>query len=581
MRAGMSNQSIQLRDLGRVQEIAAVLARNGFGQAFTSLGLGKGLAAGGDVEAATKPWARRLRQVLVELGPTFVKLGQVLSTRPDILPQDALVEFQSLQNKVPAMPMDTVRAIVEEELGQPFEAIFSEFDEEPLGSASIAQVHRAVLADGGQEVAVKIQRKGIARTIRSDLHILYSLAQLTEGRLQVPGFYTPTAIVKEFDAAITRELDFHQEAHSIEKFGNLFRDDPAVVAPAVHHRWSTGRLLVMERMQGRPLRQVFGELNRAQGRKVAHLLMDATYKQVFEHGYFHGDPHPGNILLTDKGQLAFIDFGVMGLLTGAMQDTLLNAFTSLVFRDAETLAMTVYRAGGVDERIDLRAFRTELEKKMVEYHGVSLDELADPATLVEVVQLAQQFRINLPAEYAVLARAVGLVEASIRALLPGVDIVSEVTPYAQKLVRHRFSPERVASDAAKFMVQMQGHFRELPTQVNQVLMDLEGGRLSFETRDPEARLLRSEIQMAVQRISLAFFASTVTMGALLFIASWSPNPYGIPLTGLMGIGMLGLGTILFGALGVHVLFASFLGPTAWRNRFVAVWRFFSWRRHDD
>ncbi len=575
----MPGQTIQLRDLGRVQEIAAVLTRNGFGQVFSLLGVGGTLPSVADSDATTRPWARRLRQVLVELGPTFVKLGQVLSTRPDILPADALLEFQSLQNKVPPMDMAVVREILLEELGQPLEAVFSEFDELPIGSASIAQVHRAVLIDGGV-VAVKVQRKGIARTIRSDLHILYSLAQLTEGRIQVPGFYTPSAIVQEFDAAITRELDFHQEAHSIEKFGNYFRDDPMVIAPEVHHRWCTGRILIMELMEGKPLRNVFGELRRSESKRLAHQLMDATFKQVFEFGYFHGDPHPGNILLTPSGKLAFIDFGVMGMLTGGMQDTILNAFTSLVFRDAETLAMTVYRAGGVDDRIDLRAFRAELELKMVEYHGASLDELADPATLVDVIQLAQRYRINLPAEYAVLARAVGLVEASIRALMPGMDIVSEVTPYAQRLIRQRFSPDRVAADAARFMVQMQGHMKELPTQFNQVLMDLEGGRLSFEMRDPEASLLRSEIRMAVQRMSLAFFASTITMGALLFIAAWSPSPFEIPLIGLAGILLLILGGVLFGTLGVHVLFANFLGPTAWRNRFVAVVRFLSWRRRD-
>ncbi|MFT6144114.1 MAG: ubiquinone biosynthesis protein [Myxococcota bacterium] len=573
----MSGQTIQLRDLGRVQEIAAVLTRNGFGQVFSLLGVGSSLPSVADSEATTRPWARRLRQVLVELGPTFVKLGQVLSTRPDILPPDALVEFQSLQNKVPPMDISVVREILLEELGQPLESVFSEFDELPIGSASIAQVHRAVLVDGG-EVAVKVQRKGISRTIRSDLHILYSLAALTEGRIQIPGFYTPSAIVQEFDAAITRELDFHQEAHSIEKFGNYFRDDPLVIAPEVHHRWCTGRILIMELMEGKPLRNAFGELRRSEAKRLAHQLMDATFKQVFEFGYFHGDPHPGNILLTPDGKLAFIDFGVMGMLTGGMQDTILNAFTSLVFRDAETLAMTVYRAGGVDDRIDLRAFRAELELKMVEYHGASLDDLADPATLVDVIQLAQRYRINLPAEYAVLARAVGLVEASIRALMPGMDIVSEVTPYAQRLIRQRFAPDRVAADAARFMVQMQGHMKELPTQFTQVLMDLEGGRLSFEMRDPEASLLRSEIRMAVQRMSLAFFASTVTMGALLFIAAWSPSPYEIPLIGLAGMALLVLGSVLFGTLGVHVLFANFLGPTAWRNRFVAVVRFLSWRR---
>jgi len=514
----MAEQTIQLRDLGRVQEIATVLTRNGFGQVFSLLGLGGKLSSVAEADAPTKPWARRLRQVLVELGPTFVKFGQVLSVRPDILPPDLLAEFQTLQDQVPAMPIGVVRAILLEELGRPMEEVFEAFDEEPVGSASIAQVHRAVLV-GGKEVAVKVQRRGIARIIRSDIHILYSLAALTEGRIAVPGFYTPTAIVKEFDAAITRELDFHQEAHSAEKLRAQLRDMADVFVPEVYHRWCSVRVLVLQLVKGKPLKAVFGTLERNHARRIAHLLMDATYHQVFENGYFHGDPHPGNLFLTDDDQLAYIDFGMMGLLTGAMQDTVLNAFTSMVFRDADTLAMTVYRAGAVDERIDLRLFRADLERKMLEYHGASLEELADPATIVDIIQLAARYRINLPAEYAVLGRAMGLIEGSLRGLLPGLDIVAEVTPYAQRLVRQRFAPERVAADAARLMVQMQGHFRELPTQMNQVLMDLEGGRLSFETRDPDASLLRQEIHMGVLRLSIAALASTVSLGALLFLAA--------------------------------------------------------------
>jgi ubiquinone biosynthesis protein len=559
-----------------VNEISFVLAKNGFGHVLNLVGLTNPLPAGSQT-TETGPFARRVRQALVQLGPTFVKLGQVLSVRPDILPQDVLSEFESLQDRVPPMAESDVRHVLERELGGSMDAVFSDFSYAPLGSASIAQVHAATLNDG-REVAVKIQRRGIERRIRSDIHILYSLAQLLEGRVTVPGLHTPTAVVREFDQAITAELDFLTELRSAERLGRHVADLPGVKVPEVYPRWSTGRLLVMELIDGQRLSDRMREADEAARRDLAHAIMEATYRQVFEYGFFHGDPHPGNLLVTPDGTLAYIDFGVVGTLTGAMQDTLIQAFTSMVFRDAETLALTVYRAGATSGRVDLRAFQAELEKKMVQYFGASLDDLANPTTFMEVIEMCTRFRISLPPEFAVLSRAITLVEAEIRELLPGVDIVEEVRPYAQRLMTRRFSPDRVALDAAKMMVQAQGHFRDLPTHLSQVLMDLEGGQLSIITRDPDAAQMRAEIRLAVLRLSLAALASVTTLGSLLFLAAWSPTPFGVPVFGLVGVFTLGGGLALFGALGIHVFFARFLNFALWRRRALAVLRFFSWRR---
>ncbi len=572
------SKSMQLQDLGRVQEIARVLAANGFGHLLHLVGLVAEVAPANE-EVETAPWARRLRQALTQLGPTFVKLGQVLSVRPDILPEDVLVEFQSLQDRVSPIEPSEVLKVLAEELGQPIEDIFEDFDPNPLGSASIAQVHRARLI-GGQEVAIKLQRPHIERTIRSDLHILYSLAQLLEGRITLPGVFTPTAIIREFDLAITRELDFNQEFGAAEKMGKHFINDKELVIPKVFPRWSTRRLMVMELIHGVPMSAKFIGKATDETRALAHKLMNALYRQTFDHGFFHGDPHPGNILVMDDGRIAFLDFGVTGTLTGAMQDTIITAFTSLVFRDAEALSMCIYRAGATKGRVDLRALRAEIERLMSKYYGASLDDLANPTTLIEVVQIATKFRIDLPAEFAILARTVALVEGQIRNLLPGVDIVEEVRPYATKLMSQRFSPDRVAHDVARAAVQIQGHFRDLPTQVNQLLLDLEGGRVTFVTRDPDAGKLRDELRMGVLRLSLAMLASTVTLGALLFLAAWSPAPFGIPLFGLLGASLTFAGAGLFGVLGVHVLFARFFDLDMWRRRFLSVLRFFSWRREN-
>jgi ubiquinone biosynthesis protein len=261
-----------------------------------------------------------------------------------------------------------------------------------------------------------------------------------------------------------------------------------------------------------------------------------------------------------------------------MQDTLVNAFTSMVFRDAETLALTVHRAGATKGRVDLKAFTDELDRNMTRYYGASLDSMANTATFMEVVELCTRFHISLPPEFAVLSRAITLVESEVRTLLPGVDIVEEVKPYAQRLLARRFSPERVAHDAARLMVHAQGHFRDLPTQLTQMLLDLQSGNIHVVTHDPDADKLREEIRSAVLRLSLAAAASTVTMGSLLFLAAWSPAPLGVPLFGLLGGLFLLAGLALFGALGLHVFFAHFLSLGYWRRLLVSVFRFLRWRR---
>ena len=266
--------------------------------------------------------------------------------------------------------------------------------------------------------------------------------------------------------------------------------------------------------------------------------MEATYRQVFDFGYFHGDPHPGNVLVTPDNRVVLLDFGVTGMLTSAMQETIVNAFTSMVFRDPEMLALTVFRAGATQGRVELREFIEELDRKMVQYHGASLDDLANPTTLMEVVEMCTRFKIGLPPEFAILSRTMTLIEGQIRALLPGIDIVEEVKPYAQRLMAKRFSPEKVAHDAARLVVQAQGHFKDLPTHVNQMLMDLESGNVTIVARDPDAEHLREEIRSAVLRLSMAALASTSTMGAMLFLAAWSPAPAGIPIFGILGAFLL-------------------------------------------
>ena len=570
--------SLHIRDLPRVNEISLVLARNGFGHLLNLMGISSP-SRSGDSEGKRPPFAKRIRQALVDLGPTFVKFGQVLSVRPDILPRSVIEELETLRDHVPSMPEATVRTILEKEFDCPLEEIFTSFDFEPLGSASIAQVHRAQLKEG-TFVAVKVQRAGIVKKIRSDIHLLYSLAQLLEGRLQLPGIHTPVEIVKEFDHALTGELDFLSELRAAERMGRVLEEVDGVHIPTMYAQWSTHRILVMELIEGKSIDRAISELDEETRSRLAHTLMEATYHQVFVAGYFHGDPHPGNILVQEDGTVVFLDFGVTGMLTGSMQDLLVTAFTSLIFRDAENLALTLHRAGAVRERVDLKAFTLSIETKMTEYYGATLDDLNSKATFVDMVNLCTTYGIGLPPEFAVLSRAVTLVEASVRAMLPGVDIVEEVQPYARRLFVSQFSPEKMAEETARWMVQTRGHLKELPTQLTQLLLDLEKGAIQIQTRNPDDRALREEIRIAAQRMSITAVASVTTLASVIVLAAWSPEIWGVPVLGIIALLGFGLGLSLFGMLWGHFLLVDILKPKIWKKRMMELFRFLWWRKEE-
>lgn len=556
---------ISVRDLPRVRDVALTLASHGFGEFARLLG----------IETATsqsdKPFARRVRLALADLGTTFIKLGQVMSVRPDILPEALLKELAELQDNAPPVPFDQVRAIIEEDLHASIADLFESFDETPLACASIAQVHAGVLKDG-RDVAVKVQRPGIAGTLNSDLHILYSLARLVEGQVKLPGLYTPVEIVQEFELALTLELDFLQEARAAERFRANHARMEGVRVPLPYRDLCTRRLLIMERIHGTKLNLVKG--GSEEGKAAMRRLIESWYLQLFEHGFFHGDPHPGNLMVMGKGEICFLDFGLTGTLTGEMQDVMTSVFTGLVFKDAEMVALAVYRAGATAERVDLKAFKGEIQRLMQKYEGASLEDLSQASSLVEFIEVAARYRIQLPREFAVVARAGSIIDGIAKRLLPDEDIVAEVRPYAQRLMTRRLGPDRLGADALRVFQHAQAAFRDLPTQANQLLLDLEQGRVSITTKDPESEELRVEIRHAAIRISLALCALALAVSGTMLIAPWAPAPFGIPLFPIFGFGVCIVALGMFCGLVMHWLFAARIHPREWRRRIVGVVRFF-------
>ena len=558
---------MNIQDLGRLRSMAGVLVRHGFGHLVSLVGI----ESQGEDGSSGQPLGVRLRLALTELGSTYVKLGQVLSLRPDIVPVEVARELEKLQSDVPASDWQEVKALLEIEIGAPIEERFKSFDSEPIACASMAQVHNAVLRDG-TTVVVKVQRPGIREVIRSDLHILYSLAHVLTGQIELPGLYTPHAIVKEFDAALKQELDFFQEAQAAVRFRQLFEKDGEVTAPQIYERYSTSRVLVMERLSGRSISEFKGL--GADSERVLDLLISATYRQVFDFGFFHGDPHPGNVWILDDGRLAFLDFGLTGRLTREMQDTIISLFLGVVFQDAETVSLTLYKAGATEGRVDLRSFKREVDRLMIQFHGMSMAELADRSNLMEFIEIASQYRIQLVAEYTIIARTASMLDGIARDLCPDIDIVEKVTPYAQKLVGNRLSPERLAEDLLRLLKHSQVTLQDVPMQFSQLMTDVESGNLRIQTRIDDMYELQASVGRAGIRTSIAILSASLGVSGAILAGPDLGNIWGVPIGLVFGLCVGSCSLVMFVGLLLHVGLASHLSLHALRRRGMAIIRFF-------
>ena len=505
----------RLEDLGRAREILGVLVKHGFGQLVSGLplhrvpGLGRVQAEGALGESL--PAHERAVRAIEDLGPAFIKLGQMLSTRPDLLPPEWLKAFSRLQDHVPPFPASEAHEVIREQLGARAEDLFASFSDEPVASASIAQVHRARTHDG-RLLAVKVQRPGIEALIRSDLNILYVLAGLLEEQIDL-GVATPQAVVESFDRAITAEADFNLEAHSGESLRQALLGVPGVHVPVVERSLSSRRVLTMEWMEGRNLSAI-GE-TAADPQRVLDALIEATYTQIFVRGLFHGDPHPGNLLVGEDSTLTYLDFGLVGRVTPEMRDTLVALFVAVTFKDAEAIARTLVRAGSAQGRVNLRSLRGEAETLLDRYGNLAFDQQDTGRIAMELLQVAQDHGLQLPQEYAVLARAMATLDGVARTLVPEFDIWEGVRPYAARLARERLDPEELGSDLLRSTLSAANVLKDLPSQVDQVLLDLERGTLQIRAETPGIDRLNATVDRLGRALIFGIGVSSFLVSAAI------------------------------------------------------------------
>src|SRR3984893_2402837 len=550
-----------VKDLQRLREITSVVARHGFGELldrsriWDSLGR-REKAERPDPAAQRASSARRFRDTLAELGPTFIKLGQILSSRPDILPPDFIAELSTLQDRAAPMPLELVLSLIDQglsELGPNGRTQFEWIDPEPLASASIAQVHCARLkpAPGqveGERVVVKVQRPGIEQQIRSDTDLLFYLARFLEGVIEETGIYTPTGIVTEFRNAMLTELDFENEARNIAEFARNHRAPAYVAIPSLHANLSSRTVLTMGELVGVKMSDVLREPARWDCKLLARQILDASFHQLFTDGLFHGDPHPGNVLVLEGNRLGLLDFGLVGRMHKGMQESIILLVLAISLKDPDTVARLLYKAGIPEQRIDLHRFRADIGDLLDNYLGIKLSEIDSGTLLTDLVDLALKYKIKIPKEYAVLSKAAATTEGLLRVLDPDLDVVEAALPYAKQLLFERYNPTSMSGGLLRLLLQLQGFLQDTPQQLSQILMDLEGGKFSVHVRNEELQKVNGSLKALGIVVFMSTMASALIVGAFTLVGRSPPEQGGgttWPLPALVG---LALAAMLFGAV---------------------------------
>ncbi|HEY8432335.1 MAG TPA: AarF/ABC1/UbiB kinase family protein [Sandaracinaceae bacterium] len=538
-----------VRDLGRLRQIVQVLIRHGFGEVVQRTGLGA-LVPGkpkAEIDASKVSTAERIRLVITDLGPSFIKLGQILSTRPDLIPADIIAELKKLQDRVPPVPFAEVKSQIESELGARIEDIFASFEEVPIASASVGQVHRATLHtnDGPKTVAVKVQRPNIKDVIERDIDLLYWLAKAIERSIPESHIYQPVKLVAEFDRAISAELDFGLEADHAIRFAKNFEGNPQIRFPFVYRQASAKRVLTLEYFEGQKIYDAIA--NGFSGERICKTTLGLILQAVFEDGFFHADPHPGNFILMGTPQapvIGVIDLGLVGRLTPQMREKTIDLMIAAVQEDARGIADALYAIGTPTRKIDRRAFEAEVAMLSERYLGKQLRDIEISRLIHDLVGGATKYGLEIPPDFLLVGKALMTIEGVGKEIYPELDVFAEMKPYFMRLLWARYSPERMAQDLVRTLTRISGAATDLPLQTQEILDDLRKGRLEVRTREP---MLPISVDVLGRRIYSGLVVASLLVGSAILLASGSGW-----LGGLFFLAALGWGTL-------HTTWALWLG----------------------
>ncbi len=534
-----------IRNTRRAAEVIAVLAKHGFRQILSDTGIERIIERGQEILLRSKsdstpstPVEVRVREAIEELGGTFIKLGQVLSTRPDLVPPELADELRRLRSNCPRIPYPEIQKRLEEEYGDRLKNLFQSIEETPLAAASIAQVHAAKLADG-TNVVLKILRPGIEETIESDMDILMELARLTENRFRELG-YSPVETVREFQQELTREVDLLHEGRSTDRFRKNFADDPKIHFPNVYWQSSTRRILTLEHVQGAPLSETnFAAMTPEQRRNIVAKGAEAVFRQCLEFGFFHADPHPGNIFAMPDGSICFIDCGMTGRIDRQTMQDLATLIMSVINSDLDSVIEATMSLCSAETSLKFdRAFRRDAWSFMARFERGTIDSLDMAGLLEEFFALLRRYRIQCPADLVFLIKALSTIQGAAREIDPQFDLISHGRPQLEKLIRDRYgfkaAQDRIVTTAQRYLSLLE----DMPDEVRDVLDQLRRREFSVNLRHHGIdRLNDDTLEHASGTIAIGLVIAGLMVGSsVLILAERQIEGYSL----LRGFGIAGI-----------------------------------------
>ncbi len=556
---GLFKTSAGLKGMKRVGGIARVLIKHGLGDVVERITSRKEKSAEPSTvkRADLKPGVlspRRVRLVLEELGPSFVKLGQLMSTRADIFPPEYIAELRKLQDRVPPIPFTEIQEVIERELKRPIDEIFTDFERESFAAASVAQAHLATLPDG-KRVVVKVVRPAIEKKIREDIRLMYYLADKVEKTFDVGRILAPANVVREFERNIFRELDMLIEAGSIEKFSRNFQDTEEIYIPKVYWDYTTKSTLVMEWIDGFKVDQV--EAQKAHGidpKEIAIIGLRCFARQLMEFGFFHADPHPGNVIVMYDGRVSLVDFGITGYLDEELMRQIANIFLGYAEHDYDLVMEAFLEAGILDEgRVDLESFRIDLKDVSEAFYGRSLQSISVKDVYDQIIQLALKYRIQLPRNLLLILKTFVQTEALGKIQESDANILEFTRPYAKKLLQRGYDAKKMFKNIGRDTRYMSKYAKVMPKFFHDILKQLATGKQRVEVWHEGFQQFDVKLEKGLNRLTVGLIISASILAAALVLNSAqkvliiSLKFLGldqVPLTALLGISGYVIATVL-------------------------------------